>query len=233
MSRLPILCYHNIGSAPPGSGFKLLYVSPEQFERQLWTLQRLGLQGVSISEGLRQLQSGARPRSVALTFDDGYLDTLTRGLPILRQFGFSATCYLVSDRLGGHNAWDAQFLRETKPLMNQDHVQEWLSAGMEIGSHSCSHPRLPELEESAAEHEIAASRATLRATFGLEVEHFCYPYGSFTGATAEMVRRAGYQSAVSLLPGSARPRDSAFLLPRMLVSGEQSWLRFVLKVLVR
>ncbi len=46
MSRTPILCYHNVEQAPDGSRFKLLYVSPEQFDRQLWTLRRLGMRGV-------------------------------------------------------------------------------------------------------------------------------------------------------------------------------------------
>jgi peptidoglycan/xylan/chitin deacetylase (PgdA/CDA1 family) len=233
VARLPILCYHNIAPAPPGSQFKLLYVSPAAFERQLWTLRRLGLRGVSLSEGLQQLQSNARSSSVVLTFDDGYLDTATEALPILKRFRFTATCYLVTDCLGSYNRWDAQFLQETKPLMNQDHVQEWLSAGMEIGSHSCSHPRLPELEECQALQEIVASRAALREAFGLDIQHFCYPFGRFTDATAELVRRAGYSSAVSLLPGAARPRHSLYHLPRMLVNGEQSWLRFVFKVVAR
>jgi peptidoglycan/xylan/chitin deacetylase (PgdA/CDA1 family) len=233
VARLPILCYHNIAPAPPGSQFKLLYVSPAAFERQLWTLHRLGLRGVSLSEGLQQLHSNTRSNSVVLTFDDGYLDTHTEALPILEQFRFTATCYLVSDCLGSYNRWDAQFLQETKPLMSQEHVQEWLSAGMEIGSHSCSHPRLPELEESRAQQEIVASRAALREAFGLDIQHFCYPFGRFTEATAELVRRAGYSSAVSLLPGAARPRHSLYHLPRMLVNGEQSWLRFVFKVVAR
>jgi peptidoglycan/xylan/chitin deacetylase (PgdA/CDA1 family) len=233
MARLPILCYHNIGPAPPTSRFKLLYVSPESFERQLWTLQRLGLRGVSISGGLEQLQGTSRGHSVALTFDDGYLDTLTQALPALKRFGFTATCYLVSDCLGTYNSWDSTFLGETKPLLNRAQVEQWLAAGMEIGSHSCTHPRLPELEKSRVEHEIAASRATLRAAFGLEIRHFCYPFGGFTAATAELVQRAGYTSAVTVVPGSARPEHSLYRLPRMLVNGEQSWLRFVFKVLAR
>jgi peptidoglycan/xylan/chitin deacetylase (PgdA/CDA1 family) len=208
-------------------------VSPAAFERQLWTLHRLGLRGVSLTEGLHQLHSNTRSNSVVLTFDDGYLDTATEALPILERFGFTATCYLVTDCLGSYNRWDAQFLQETKPLMSQDHVHEWLAAGMEIGSHSCSHPRLPELEESQAQQEIVASRAALREAFGLDIQHFCYPFGRFTDATAELVRRAGYSSAVSLLPGAARPRHSLYHLPRMLVNGEQSWLRFVFKVVAR
>lgn len=233
MPRLPILCYHNIGRAPATSRFKLLYVSPEQLERQLWTLQHLGLQGVCMTEGLRRLHGNTRCKSVALTLDDGYLDTFTQALPILKRFGFTATCYLVSDCVGGYNRWDADFLQEQKPLMTREHVQQWLAAGMEIGSHSCSHPKLPDLDEASARREIVGSREALRAEFGCDIRHFCYPFGHFTASLAELVHRAGYASAVSLLPGAARPRHSPYQLPRMLVNGEHGWLRFALKVAVR
>ncbi|HLY52430.1 MAG TPA: polysaccharide deacetylase family protein, partial [Steroidobacteraceae bacterium] len=110
MSVLPILCYHNVAAAPAGAHFRLLYVSPERFERQLWTLRRLGLRGVSTSEGTARLREGAARGCVALTFDDGYADTLTTAAPLLRRYGFSATCYVVSEAVGTHNRWDAQYL---------------------------------------------------------------------------------------------------------------------------
>ena len=79
MSALPILCYHNVAFAPPTARFKLLYVSPDKFERQLWTLRRLGLRGVSAGEGVARLRNGTARGCVAFTFDDGYADTLTGG----------------------------------------------------------------------------------------------------------------------------------------------------------
>jgi peptidoglycan/xylan/chitin deacetylase (PgdA/CDA1 family) len=230
MSRMPILCYHNIGRPPSGSRFGLLYVSPEQLERQLWTLRRLGLRGVSAGEGVEHLESKAKGRFVVLTFDDGYADTLTEALPLLKQYGCTATCYLVSDAIGGYNTWDAGFLQEKKQLMSPAQVREWLAAGMEIGSHSCSHARLPELEHAALEREVAGSREALQKAFDVPIEHFCYPYGFLTAATVEQVRRAGYRSAVSLAPGPALPGIPLHRLPRILVNGDHGWLRFLLKV---
>ena len=230
MSRTPILCYHNVEQAPDGSRFKLLYVSPEQFDRQLWTLRRLGMRGVSMRDGWQQLSGTARGNRVVLTFDDGYLDTLTQALPALRRYGFTATCYVVSGAIGTHNRWDAEYLLEEKLLMSHAHLQQWLAAGMEIGSHSCSHPKLQELDDASAGREIADSRAALRDAFGVSVEHFSYPFGRFSGSTVELVKRAGYASAVSLLPRSARATDDPHRLPRILVNGDQGWCRFLLHV---
>jgi peptidoglycan/xylan/chitin deacetylase (PgdA/CDA1 family) len=230
MSNIPILCYHNVGAGPQTSAFKLLYTSQEKFERQLWTMHRLGLRGVSVSDGLRQLGGRGADHLVMLSFDDGYLDTFTAALPLLRKYGFTATCYVVSDAIGSYNRWDASLLGETKALMTQQHLQQWLAAGMEIGSHSSSHPRLRELDSEAAEQEIAGSRAALRRVFGVEVDHFCYPFGSFAASTMELVRRSGYLSAVTVEPGIARASDDRYRLPRILVDGESGWWKFVLQV---
>lgn len=228
MSRLPILCYHNVGEAPREAPFKLLYVSAEKFERQLWALRRLGLQGVSMSEGIARLRTATSRGCVALTFDDGYADTLTMAAPILKQYGVKATCYIVSGALGAYNHWDADHVRETKPLMSREQLDQWLAAGMEVGSHSLSHPRLHQVPQDVAQHEIAESRAVLRNLLGVPIAHFAYPFGAFTADIVECVRRAGYSSAVTVLPGIARASDDGLRLPRILVNGERGLWKFLL-----
>jgi peptidoglycan/xylan/chitin deacetylase (PgdA/CDA1 family) len=230
MLALPILCYHNVALAPPAARFKLLYVSPDKFERQLWTLRRLGLRGVSIGEGIERLRKGTVRGCVALTFDDGYADTLTAAAPLMKRYGFGATCYVVSGALGTHNRWDAQYLQETKPLMSHQQLDQWLAAGMEVGSHSRSHQRLHELPPDVARDEILESRIELRNMLGVPIEHFAYPFGNFTAATIELVRRAGYTSAVTVLPGVARASDDPLQLPRILVNGERGLWNFLLHV---
>lgn len=230
MSALPILCYHNVAPAPEEARFKLLYVSPESFERQLWTLHRLGLRGVSTSDGIARLRNGTARGCVVLTFDDGYTDTLTVAAPLIRRYGFSATCYLVSGAVGTYNRWDAERVEAIKPLMSREQIDQWLAAGMEVGSHSCSHARLEDLSTEAARYEIEESRTALRKMFDVPVEHFAYPFGHFTDQSVELVRRAGYVSAVTVLPGVTRVSDDRLRLPRMLVNGERSWWRFLLQV---
>jgi len=227
VSTLPILCYHNVGEPPESTRFKLLYVSPAKFERQLWTMRRLGLRGVSISEGLRRLDEGSSRGYVALTFDDGYADTLTAAAPLLKQYGFGATCYVVSSAVGTYNRWDEEFLQERKALMSREQIEQWLSAGLEVGSHTCSHPRLPEVGREEALREIAESRVALRDLCGAPVAHFAYPFGQFTDDVSQLVRSAGYLSAVTVLHGVARAADDRYRLPRILVDGEKGLWRLL------
>lgn len=212
---------------PESARFKLLYVSPAKFERQLWTMRRLGLRGVSISEGLKRLDEGNSRRYVALTFDDGYTDTATVAAPLLKRYGFGATCYVVSGALGTCNRWDEEFLQERKALMNREQIEQWLSAGMEVGSHTCSHPRLHELTREDALREIADSRVALTNLLGAPVAHFAYPFGQFTEDVSELVRSAGYLSAVTVLHGVARASDHRYRLPRILVDGEKGLWRLL------
>jgi peptidoglycan/xylan/chitin deacetylase (PgdA/CDA1 family) len=232
MTKVPILCYHHLARAPADARFPSLYVGPERFERQLWTLRRLGLRGVCMSEGLRQLERGSRGGRVILTFDDGYVETLTQAAPLLRKYGFTATCYIVSGRIGAHNDWDrGSRRREARSLMDFEQIHDWLEAGMEIGAHSRSHPRLADLAPAAAEREIVECRSELRMRFGTDVDHFCYPFGSFTATTVALVRRAGFASAVSTERGVARWPEHRYRLPRILVNGEQGLARFLLGIL--
>ncbi|MBV8404718.1 MAG: polysaccharide deacetylase family protein [Gammaproteobacteria bacterium] len=228
MSALPILCYHNVAPPPAEARFRLLYVSPERFERQLWALRRLGLRGISMSEGLARLRNGTARGCVVLTFDDGYTDATTTAAPLMQRYGFTGTCYVVTGALGAFNHWDADYLGERKPLMTHTQLGEWLAAGMEVGSHSVSHRRLQELPQEAALEEIAGSRDALRSLCGVRAEHFAYPFGQFGAETVELVQRAGYSSAVTVQPGAARGSDDPLRLPRILVNGERGLWSYLL-----
>jgi peptidoglycan/xylan/chitin deacetylase (PgdA/CDA1 family) len=150
--------------------------------------------------------------------------------PLMKRYGFGATCYVVSGALGSYNRWDAEYLREKKSLMSRDQLDRWLAAGMEVGSHTISHQRLHELPQDEARYEIAESRTALRKMLGVSIEHFAYPFGQFTADVVELVRHAGYSSAMTVLPGVARASDDRLRLPRILVNGERGLWKFLLHV---
>jgi peptidoglycan/xylan/chitin deacetylase (PgdA/CDA1 family) len=231
MTRIPILGYHHISAPPVESKVRNLHVTPTQFERQMWLLKKLGLTGMSMSAGFEHIRRGTSVRGVILTFDDGYLDNITDAMPILKHFGFSATCYLVSGLIGKHNAWDADRAGSTKPLMATAHIEQWLDAGMEIGSHTHTHPNLIELSDDDAIEELAHSRTTLSAAFGRVTRHFCYPYGRCNERLLRLVKKVGYVSAVSQRRGIANAKSNPFCLPRVSVLGDQGMFLFALKLL--
>jgi peptidoglycan/xylan/chitin deacetylase (PgdA/CDA1 family) len=226
---LAILNYHNIASAPPGMQMPRLYVSPPQFERHLWWMRRVGLVGVTLSEGIRRLRTRNAARCVVLTFDDGYADNVVNAAPILKEYGFGATCFVVSERIGSYNTWDAEALGGRKPLMNEAQLKTWVDAGFEVGSHTRTHPDLTTLPRDAVMAELVSSRAALERLIGAPIVTFCYPFGRLNADLVWRVRQAGYRLAVTTRRGRAASRDDALMLPRLSVSGTKGVANVLLK----
>jgi peptidoglycan/xylan/chitin deacetylase (PgdA/CDA1 family) len=227
---VPILMYHNVAVPPPGSRLPSLYVSPDRFEGQMRLLVALGFRGVTVSEGLEHL-SGARPgRAAVITLDDGYADNVQNALPILVRHGFRATCYVTSSALGAHNLWDAEAIGERKRVMSAAQLREWVAAGMEVGAHTRTHPRLTQLPRARIEEEVRGSREELEALTGSPVAHFCYPYGDLDEQVVDVVRASGFESATTVRRARARSGDDRYMLPRVLVRQQDPLPRVLLKL---
>lgn len=231
-SRVPILMYHNIARAPRGLAvYRSLYVSPGAFTRQLWLLDRLGYTGLSMAAAMPYLRGERRGRVAVITLDDGYADNLESALPVLQEFGFSATVYAVSGAIGRHNAWDAQKLGIRKRLMSAAELRQWADAGMEVGAHTRSHPRLTACDEHALRDEIGGCKAELEDLVGAAVTQFCYPYGDLDERVAGATREAGYIAATSTRRGRAVAGTDLWRLPRVQVARHHLLPQFAMRVL--
>lgn len=235
MSRpIPILMYHQIDAPPPsGTPMRGMVVAPGAFARQMALLKCLGYRGLALRELWPYLQGEASGKVVGISFDDGYRNNLDHALPVLRHHGFSATCYAVSEALGGTNAWDAPHGVPPKPLMDVAAWRAWIAAGMEVGAHSAHHVDLTQLDAATAQAEIAGCRTRLEAELGTEVRHFCYPYGRYQPEHVAWVRAAGYHSATTTRRGRARVGGDPYTLPRVLVAQSTHLLHFALKLATR
>ncbi len=230
---IPILMYHQIDVPPPrGTPLRGLVVSPASFARQMSLLRLLGYRGLSMRELDPYLKGEKQGKVVGITFDDGYQNNVRHALPVLQRHGFTATCYAVSTLFGGRNRWDEGLVAQT-PLMTRDEWLTWRDAGMDIGSHTRTHARLPDLGLDAAREEIAGSRQELEQALGCEVRHFCYPYGRYTPEHAALVREAGYATATTTNRGRVQPGEDPYTLRRIMVACSTHLALFAAKVLTR
>lgn len=99
-------------------------------------------------------------------------------------------------------------------LMSWDQIRELSDAGHEIGSHTLSHPLLPDCETSKIATEIVESRSRLRTLVGTEIASFCYPNGSYDDRCIEQARVAGYECSVTTRWGRNDPGTPAHELRR-------------------
>jgi peptidoglycan/xylan/chitin deacetylase (PgdA/CDA1 family) len=220
------LMYHSI-SRPEGDN-DALCTSPERFEAQMLYLKRHNLRGVSMKELLLAMSAGDARSLVGLTFDDAYEDFLSAALPTLERLSFSATVFVVAGMLGKENTWEHRGgPRRQSRLLEADGVREISERGMEVGSHTVTHPRLPGLDPKTLVREVSDSRQVLSEIVGAPVEGFSYPYGDLDGPAVRAARRAGYLYAV----GTKKSIEyGLYDWPRTYVGEKDSPLRLGIKL---
>jgi peptidoglycan/xylan/chitin deacetylase (PgdA/CDA1 family) len=220
-----ILMYHAVADVSYDPN--LLSVSPGQFAVQLDWLARRNLRGVSVGALVAAMRAGRARGLVGITFDDGYASVLGNALPELVRRGFTATVFVVSDRIGETNDWDDG---TPWPLMSGAQLGELAAAGMEIGSHSATHIRLADVDAGVLRAEVSGSRERLSQMVDAEIRGFAYPYGDMDAAARHAVRDAGYDYACAV----NAPRDALGLaaLPRVYVGERDGPARMTVKRLL-
>jgi len=213
MSRLPILTFHSID----GSG-SVISTTAAEFSRLMSRLAEAGWRGCTVRDALEVRRSGSgADRLVALSFDDGYRSVREAALPVLRDFGFSATVFAIAGRAGGDNRWPGQpSAIPVLPLLAWSDLEELVRAGWEVGSHGFDHLPLTRVDTARAGRELEGARRAIELALGLRVSSFAYPYGVFDGAV-QALARAAYDCACGarLALASAGDVRDGFGLPRV------------------
>jgi peptidoglycan/xylan/chitin deacetylase (PgdA/CDA1 family)/glycosyltransferase involved in cell wall biosynthesis len=194
---IPVLMYHRVLESPPQGSSHGIWVSAQQFTSQLESLRRRGFQTITFRDYDRFLRrEGTLPkRPIILTFDDGYVDNYQVAFPLLQKFGFKAVIYAVTEAERRTNFWDSD--EPSAQLMTTSQMQELHRSGMEIGSHTMSHPHLPMLTPEEARCEIRHSKDYLEQVLGSTVFSFAYPYGELSEGVKNLVEESGYRFAVA------------------------------------
>lgn len=211
MSRLAVVTWHSLD----GSG-SVISVNPATFRRHVGWLADHGFRAFTLAEGLARLQAGTLPsRALALTFDDGFLNTATVALPILAARGFRATVFAVTEYLGRSNDWPTQPPSVPRlPLMDWSGLNELRAAGWEVGAHTRTHPDLTRLGLEEARLEVAQSKEALEERLGAPVSLFAYPYGRY-GARERAIVGETYSAAVGTRLGLVSRRSDRRGLERI------------------
>ena len=97
---VPILMYHYINDGEPSRS--RLGVSPKSFERQMRFLKEHKYNVLALDElvDLIKYKKSLPPNTIAITFDDGYLDNYTNAFPILKKYELPAAIFVVINMIG-------------------------------------------------------------------------------------------------------------------------------------
>jgi peptidoglycan/xylan/chitin deacetylase (PgdA/CDA1 family) len=123
----------------------------------------------------------------------------------------------------------AQALDAPRPslMMTDAQVRTLRGAGMEVGGHTVNHPILAVLDPARARREIEDGKAALEGILGERVRLFAYPNGrphrDYSAEHVAMVRKAGFDLAVSTATGVACAQSDPLQLPRFAPWPRKPW----------
>jgi peptidoglycan/xylan/chitin deacetylase (PgdA/CDA1 family) len=234
-----ILAYHEVDSAPTHattprqsakgdapSEQRRYTASPEQFREQLDYLAANGYHVVPLGDLVAYLAgriNSLPKRAVVITVDDGWSCTYTTIVPELRRRGMPVTVF-VYPRIVGKGT----------------HAVTWAQVaemagmhGIEIGSHSYTHPFLSQRNakgvtdyEAFLHHELVDSRSAIEKLSGARVRHFCYPFGDYDDAVIAAVKRYGYEAGLTTERGVITRATSPMRLKRYLIHNDTTLAEF-------
>ncbi|MGI9187260.1 MAG: polysaccharide deacetylase family protein [Gaiellales bacterium] len=213
--QVPILMYHRIavlnGDEPPVTVG--LTVDPGEFQLQMAWLHDHGYQTITQLQLFEALMQGKDlpKKPVLLTFDDGYRGIATIAAPIMKQFGYVGTAYVITDRIA-----ERRNAAPTWLTWSQLRVLE--QRGWDIGSHTVSHTEIPHMSPDAAMKTLRQSRYALERHLGHPVQWFCYPAGAVDQKSVDEVRKAGYVLATTTKSGDMLSAQDPLRLERIRVS---------------
>lgn len=215
---VPVLMYHRVATDPV-PGLERYAVTPAEFARQMDCLASMGATALTLGQFEAALWEG-KPlpeRAVLITFDDGYVDTLTEAIPTMMRAGMTATIFIPTAHVGGTSAWDAGF-GPVAPLMTWDQLRQVRDLGFSLAAHSHNHFPMAALGHVALSQELDLPREILRRELGLDTYALAYPYGSVDQAVEWEVFGSGYRLAFTTESRRFRRSDKVMAIPRLDVA---------------
>jgi peptidoglycan/xylan/chitin deacetylase (PgdA/CDA1 family) len=230
--RLRILAYHDIADRS-GSMLDVFSIPHDEFRAQIRLLRRLGFHFVTPRDAVLFVRGRTTlpPRSLLVTFDDGYLSQADAIVDTLAPLNVPSALFVVTREVGGTNTWDQAKGAPRLELLSADALRALGRHDVTIGAHTRTHPALPDLAPTDVEAEVAGSRQDLVDLGFAPPEMLAYPFGRYSTAALDATRDAGYSVALSTESAVARRGTDPFRVPRITVYRTRSEVEFLEQVL--
>lgn len=209
----PILMYHYVSPLPPNADDvrRELSVSPEAFRAHVEYLFYEGYTAISLYQLNDALLRGTPlpPKPVVLTFDDGYIDHFTNVFPVLQEFGFTGTFFIITSVADARNP----------AYMRWEQIQQMAAAGMSMEPHTKNHISLRQREFDTLVYEMLGSMESLEAYTGRQPHMFSYPVGQYDDATLAVASTLPIWRAVTTENGRVHTTDNRLTMTRVRIPG--------------
>lgn len=211
--EVPILMYHYISQPPPGANAirRDLSMSPELFASHLQALNKAGYQSTSLRALFDHLMRGQPlpPKPIIITIDDGYADAYVNAFPLLQEYGFTASFFVITDFVN----------EERAEHVSWEQLREMAAAGMEIGCHSRNHPDLRGQSVDYLVWQALGCKESIELELGFHPRFISYPSGGYDQRTIDVFHSAHYWGGLTSHQGTYQSSNHPFELKRLRVRG--------------
>lgn len=218
-----ILCYHVVES-PSDTKFTL---SRATFRQQMEYLASAGYNVIPLahlSEYIRGKRKSIPPNAVVVTIDDGWKCTYTHIYPEMQRLRMPFTVFVYP-----------KFIGQSAYALSWKQVREMSDAGVDIQSHSYSHPFLTQRRHRSfaddyyaqwLARELRDSKSEIEKKTGKPVRFLAYPYGDYDARVVSAAEKSGYEAAVTAEFGSVVRKSDPFRLRRVVIESKMSFAEF-------
>lgn len=206
---VPILMYHRFGYEE-----NTLFVSPENFKRQMSYIKNKGYNVISLDELVSGIKQGRKFRhnTVVITIDDGYQDNYIYAYSILKKYNFPATIFII-----------ANFIGNKKDFMTWNEVKTMSANNISFGGHTKNEVYIPSIKrKEILWDETGGCKKLIETKLGKPVDYFCYPTGGFTEEAKEMIKKAGYKGTCTTNRGFVELNKDVYELKRVKVTNSDA-----------
>jgi peptidoglycan/xylan/chitin deacetylase (PgdA/CDA1 family) len=218
-----VLCYHIVESPQDPR----MEIGRDAFRQQMRYLSMTGYNVIPLRQ-LYDYVTGKRasiPRNaVVITIDDGWRSTYTEVFPEMQKLGFPFTVFIYPRIIG-----------QTSHALTWKQVKQMADAGVDIESHSFSHPFLTKRRHATLDerdcyqwldHELEGSKKAIERETGHTVSFLAYPYGDYDHYLVAACARAGYAAALTCDYGRVRKASDPLRMKRFVIDKRMDFAAF-------
>lgn len=221
---IPVLTYHHILRDEENTRFRhtSTTTSVRAFSNQMTWLRDMGYTTLTMYQLEDYVRNRANlpARAVVITFDDGLKSVSRYAYPVLKEYGFKATAFIISSRIKRHpQKWAPKALQ----FMSVSELEE-IKDVFDFQSHTHFLHRVDGYRRpillSRSYHNILFDFERSRRAMGQfnpHVRYLSYPFGSYNATAVQAANDAGFHLAVTTVKGKVKPGDNPFLLKRLYI----------------
>jgi len=211
-----VLVYHSIDNVDDDNDHYKMNLKPDLFAKQI--------------EFLRSVKK----RGLLLTFDDGFENFFYNAFPLILKYNIKSIVFVTTDFINKRLTFDHLTGAKGKlsPL-SWNQLREIANKGIDIGSHTLTHPDLSKLNNEIIHREIFESKKIIEDNIGKEVKYFAYPYGAkntFNERIKQIVKNSGYEKAYTNIMGFNSRSSDLYELRRIRIYSTDNMFRFKIKI---